>query len=80
MTALKSASTSFSESSSSSRTGEAATANYPELDALSTRMKGALQTTDQLADFWRRRGAIELEYATKLASLAEDPFGKDEPS
>ncbi|KDR75595.1 hypothetical protein GALMADRAFT_140225 [Galerina marginata CBS 339.88] len=50
------------------------------LQALSAHMKKALTTTDELTQFWIERGAIEHQYASRLAKLAERPIGQNEPS
>ncbi|KAJ3501828.1 hypothetical protein NLJ89_g9164 [Agrocybe chaxingu] len=50
-----------------------------QLNALSSHMNGALETMDELTKFWTKRGAIEHEYASRLAQLAETPIGKDQP-
>ncbi|KAF8911560.1 hypothetical protein CPB84DRAFT_1762229 [Gymnopilus junonius] len=49
-------------------------------EALSAYMQGASTTTDELTRFWMERGAIELQYASSLAQIAEKPFGRHEPS
>ncbi|KAF8963614.1 hypothetical protein BDZ97DRAFT_984209 [Flammula alnicola] len=52
----------------------------PQLKALSARMKVALKTTDELTKFWIKRGAIEQQYASRLANLAETMIGEHESS
>ncbi|KIM40366.1 hypothetical protein M413DRAFT_178049 [Hebeloma cylindrosporum] len=54
--------------------------NSIPLQQLSARMKEAMKTTDELSKFWLRRGAIEHEYASRLARLSETQFGANEPA
>ncbi|KAG8914244.1 hypothetical protein FRC00_000243 [Tulasnella sp. 408] len=48
------------------------------VEVLFDRMHGAARTMEEVQGFWRKRIAIEEEYATKLAELATLPLGKDE--
>ncbi|KAG8924220.1 hypothetical protein FRC00_005374 [Tulasnella sp. 408] len=41
-------------------------------------MRGAARTMTELREFWKERIAIEVEYAKKLAKLAQRPLGRDE--
>ncbi|KAF9478113.1 hypothetical protein BDN70DRAFT_66520 [Pholiota conissans] len=52
----------------------------PNLKDLSNRMRVAIQTTDELTKFWIKRGAIEHQYASRLANLAETMIGEADSS
>ncbi|KAG9048880.1 hypothetical protein FS837_011789 [Tulasnella sp. UAMH 9824] len=48
------------------------------VEVLFARMRGAARTMNEVQGFWKKRIAIEEEYATKLAELAKSPLGTDE--
>ncbi|KAF9550612.1 hypothetical protein CPC08DRAFT_715238 [Agrocybe pediades] len=50
------------------------------LDPLLEHIHVAAGTTDELIAFWKERGAIEHQYASRLAKLAEKTMGQSEPS
>ncbi|KAF8588853.1 hypothetical protein K439DRAFT_1613201 [Ramaria rubella] len=47
-------------------------------DVLTTRIRGAARTTEELRAFWKERAAIEDDYAKRMAKLAKQPLGRDE--
>ncbi|KAG8914243.1 hypothetical protein FRC00_000242 [Tulasnella sp. 408] len=48
------------------------------VEVLFARMRGAARTMNEVQGFWKKRIAIEEEYATKLAELAKSSLGTDE--